>query len=185
MEEVGRLWGRVICFDSHTSVGDSYESTKILIDTIDFSFIDDWVCFSMDGHVYDVHVREVGWDAMRLWHVKQMKKTFVLNVNDSPLYWGQLSSRSFVDKNSASKSSYGSILGGGKVSFEKGGNSNMGKSLHAIKGDASISNSRRDLLCPKNLEVHGKSNATLSETKTSPFNDNRRIEELIALHKGS
>ena len=62
--------GGVICFDSHTSASDSYESAKILIDATNFSFIDDWVCFSMGCHVYDIHVREVGWDAIRLWNVE-------------------------------------------------------------------------------------------------------------------
>ena len=66
----------------------------------------------------------------------------MLDVNDSPLNWEQLSSKSFVDNVSSSKPSYGTVLGSDKISLEKRGNNEIGKSLSAIEGDASVSNSR-------------------------------------------
>ena len=48
--KIGEIWGKVICFDSHTSVGESFESAKILPQTslslmIGFAFL--WMAMSM------------------------------------------------------------------------------------------------------------------------------------------
>lgn len=49
----------------HLQNWESIESTKTLIDITHFQFIDDWLCFSLGGYIFYVHVKEVEWDAVR------------------------------------------------------------------------------------------------------------------------
>ena len=66
LRKSGNIRGDVVCFDHATFGEESFEYAKILIDTTYFPFSEGWVSLLLNGKIFDIHVKEIGWDIINL-----------------------------------------------------------------------------------------------------------------------
>ena len=57
--KISDIWGKVIRIDFPKGELEDFSFARIMIDTACYSFINNWICFALDGIVYDVHVKEI------------------------------------------------------------------------------------------------------------------------------
>ena len=59
VEKIGVIWGKVVQCDCESWDCTGFQSARVLIDTTVMSSIEGWVCFDLDGIIFDVHVNEL------------------------------------------------------------------------------------------------------------------------------
>ena len=61
----------MVCLDVPTHEKENFNSTKILLDITWLPVINNWMCFTLDGVVYDVHIKEISWSEVSFWQNKK------------------------------------------------------------------------------------------------------------------